>query len=100
MSQQPYCSGRSPQMREPARTSSMKGSQPSLQDVAATLLQRQITPDEGAQADCGLQYQTVEPRMVDLSWVGRQAANHPAHQALARIQTGDPIELIKCDGRW
>ncbi|MGF9762543.1 RecQ family ATP-dependent DNA helicase [Microvirga sp. 0TCS3.31] len=79
---------------------SMKGRHPILQDVAATLLQRQITPDEGAQADCGLQYQTVEPRMVDLSWVGRQAANHPAHQALARIQTGDPIELIKCDGRW
>jgi ATP-dependent DNA helicase RecQ len=79
---------------------SMKGRHPILQDVAATILQRQITPDEGAQADCGLQYQTVEPRMVDLSWVGRQAANHPAHQALARIQTGDPIELIKCDGRW
>lgn len=38
--------------------------------------------------------------MVDLSWVGRQAASHPAHRALAEMQTGDPVELVEIDGRW
>ncbi|MBX4954735.1 RecQ family ATP-dependent DNA helicase [Rhizobium lentis] len=73
---------------------------PILREVAASLLERRITPDENAQADCGLQYQTIEPHMVDLSWVGRQTANHRAHRALERIQTGDSVELVEIDGRW
>ncbi len=79
---------------------SMQDRHPILQDVAATLLERRIPPDKAAQAASGLRYQTAEPHMVDLSWVGRQTANHPAHQALARMQTGDPVELIEIDGRW
>lgn len=79
---------------------SMQDQHPILQDVAVTLLKRQITPNEAAEADGGLRYQTVEPHMVDLSWVGRQAASHPAHQALAEMQTGDPVELVEIDGRW
>jgi ATP-dependent DNA helicase RecQ len=38
--------------------------------------------------------------MVDLSWVGRQAAIHPVHRALAKIQTGDPVQLTENNGRW
>ncbi len=79
---------------------SMQDQHPILQDVAVTLLERQITPDEAAQVDGGLRYQTVDPRMVDLSWAGRQAARHPVHQALAEMQTGDPVELVEIDGRW
>ncbi|MBK5569264.1 hypothetical protein [Ensifer sp. SSB1] len=78
----------------------MQDQHPILQDVAVTLLKRQITPNEAAGADGGLRYQTVEPHMVDLSWVGRQAASHPAHQALAEMQTGDRVELVEIDGRW
>jgi ATP-dependent DNA helicase RecQ len=79
---------------------SMQDRHPILQEVVATLVERRITSDEATQSECGLQYQTVEPHMVDLSWVGRQAANHPAHQALARIRTGDPVQLIEINGRW
>ncbi|MDX0488812.1 RecQ family ATP-dependent DNA helicase [Sinorhizobium medicae] len=79
---------------------SMQEMHPILQDVAATLLQRRITPNEAAQVDGGLRYQTLDPRMVDLSWAGRQAASHPAHQALAEMETGDPVELVEIDGRW
>ncbi|UXT51440.1 hypothetical protein FY136_19470 [Agrobacterium tumefaciens] len=38
--------------------------------------------------------------MVDLSWAGRQTVSNPAHQALMRIQTGNPIDLVEIDGRW
>lgn len=38
--------------------------------------------------------------MVVLSWAGRQTASNPAHQALTRIRTGDPIDLVEIDGRW
>ncbi|WP_234710104.1 RecQ family ATP-dependent DNA helicase [Sinorhizobium medicae] len=79
---------------------SMQDRHPILQNVAITLLQRRITPNEAAQEDCGLRYQTVEPHMVDLSWVGRLPAGHPAHKALAEMQTGDLVELVEIDGRW
>lgn len=80
--------------------SSMRDGHPILQDVAATLLRRNIVANNATREDCGLRYQSVEPHMVDLSWAGRQAANHPAHPALARLQTGDPVQLMEVDGRW
>lgn len=79
---------------------SMQDRHPILLDTAATLLHRSIVADETAQADCGLRYQIADPHMVDLSWAGRQTASNPAHQALARIQTGDPIDLTEIGGRW
>jgi len=79
---------------------SMQDRHPILLDTAATLLQRSVFADEAAQADCGLRYQVAEPHIVDLSWAGRQTASNPAHQALARIQTGDPINLMEIGGRW
>ncbi|KOF16032.1 helicase [Ensifer adhaerens] len=78
---------------------SMQSQHPILRDVASTLLERRITPTETTQ-EFGLRYQTVEPHMVDLSWLGRQAASHPAHQALAEMQIGDPVEIAEINGRW
>ncbi len=79
---------------------SMQDRHPILLDTAATLLHRSIVADETAQADCGLRYQIAAPHMVDLSWAGRQTASNSAHQALMRIQTGNPIDLVEIDGRW
>lgn len=79
---------------------SMQDRHPILLDTAATLLRRSIVADEAAQADCGLHYQAADPHMVDLSWAGRQTAGNPAHQALARIQAGDPVGLAEIGGRW
>lgn len=79
---------------------SMQDRHPILREAASKLLERRITPVKSSQTDFGLRYQTVEPHMVDLSWVGRQTAIHPVHQALARIQTGDPVQLTENKGRW
>lgn len=79
---------------------SMQDRHPILQDAAATLLQRRIITNDATREACSLRYQAVEPQMVDLSWAGRQGANHPAHQTLARMLTGDPVELVEIDGRW
>jgi len=79
---------------------SMQDRHPILLDTAATLLQRSIVADEAKEADCGLRYQVADSHMVNLSWAGRQMTSNPAHQALTRIQTGDPIDLAEIGGRW
>ncbi|QLF71321.1 RecQ family ATP-dependent DNA helicase [Peteryoungia desertarenae] len=68
-------------------------------DLQGTL-QRQITARTDQRSDRSLRYQLVEPQMVDLSWTGRQSTSHPAHAALAKLQTDDPVKLTENDGRW
>lgn len=79
---------------------SMQDRHPILLGAGTSLLQRSIVANDAARGDCSLQYQTADPQSVDLSWVGRQVASHPAHQAIMQIRTGDPIDLVEDNGRW
>lgn len=68
---------------------------------AAGLLQRAISPNVHNAADPAVRYQPIEPQMVDLSWTGWRPASDSVHQAIARLQTDDPITLTHIDdGRW
>jgi ATP-dependent DNA helicase RecQ len=79
---------------------SMQDRHPILPDAGASLLQRPVAANDAARGDCSLQYQTADTHDVDLSWLGRQVASHPAHRAIIRIGTGDPIDLVEDNGRW
>ena len=69
-------------------------------DNISALLKRNVVGNDNANSDCGLRYQMIDPSMVDLSYVGRLKPDHPAHEALAKLQTGDPIEIVDVKGHW
>lgn len=64
------------------------------------ILQRRMAGNSYKDRDRPLRYQLVEPQMVDLSWTGRQRQGHPVHQALERLRTDDPVNLVDIGGRW
>lgn len=46
------------------------------------------------------EYHQTSPGDVDLSYAGRHAPKHPVHQALARLEPGDELNLREANGRW
>jgi ATP-dependent DNA helicase RecQ len=79
---------------------SMKDNHPIIQPGVETWLDRRVGPPDFSQTATGMRYQTVEPRMVDLSWIGRQAQDHPVVAAVAAMKVGDPVSLMESAGRW
>ena len=78
----------------------MTDNHPIVHVSADTWLERRIRPPDFPETATGLRYQTIEPHMVDLSWIGRQSPSHPAFAALAAMQVGDPVNLTENEGRW
>ena len=64
------------------------------------IVSRTVVPDLTEFPEPRRYYQSAEPRMVDLSFAGRQRKGHPALEAIAQAQTGDPITLVHEQDRW
>jgi ATP-dependent DNA helicase RecQ len=69
-------------------------------EASAGLLERQVTPDVAAVADCAPHHEQAHPGMVDLSFAGRLNATDPALRAIASIEIGDPLNLVEHKERW
>ncbi len=78
----------------------MQRRHPIVGDNISALLKRNVVGNDNANSDCGLRYQMIDPSMMNLSYVGRLKPDHPAHEALAKLQTGDPIEIVDVKDHW
>lgn len=71
-----------------------------LPTQSPSIIYRFMTPDLAAFPGPRRFFQSAETRMVDLSFAGRQGAQHPALAAIAQARVGDPITLERAHDRW
>jgi ATP-dependent DNA helicase RecQ len=71
-----------------------------LPGQSPAIINRFVTPDLAAFPGPRRYFQSAEARMVDLSFAGRQRQSHPALEAIAEAQVGDPITLVTEHDRW
>ena len=67
---------------------------------ASSILTRHVEADINAFPGPRRKYVSADARMVDLSFAGRQRPGHPALNAIAEAQIGDPVTLTLENQRW
>lgn len=65
-----------------------------------SVIKRAVWPDLSALPGPRRFFKSAEPRIVDLSFAGRQRQGHPVLAATGAAQTGDPIILVLEQDRW
>ena len=65
-----------------------------------SVIKRTVWPDLSALPGPRRFFQSAEPRIVDLSFAGRQRQGHPVLAATGAAQTGDPLKLVFEQDRW
>ncbi len=74
-----------------------------LKDLAespATLVRDFSMPQEEPPVEIQCRYQALSLRDVDLSYVGRTEAGHQIHRAIAKIRTGEPLQVVRSQSPW
>lgn len=71
-----------------------------LPTKAPSVLIRHVTPDLTAFPKPRRFFQSVEARMVNLSYAGNLHPGHPSLNAIKEARVGDPISLVKDGGIW
>lgn len=67
---------------------------------SSAVINRYVSPDLAAFPGPRRYFQSPEARKVDLSFAGRQRANHPVLDAIRVARIGDPIALVREHDRW
>jgi ATP-dependent DNA helicase RecQ len=77
-----------------------QGSHPFVRHAGQAILKRSVTPDASAVPELRKRYVAPDEKLVDLSYAGRLADRNPALRAIAAAQPGDPLHLVRDEGKW